>query len=387
MSLRVKPVAFRNAPDHLVSEKTSSLRSMGPDLAFELVEKEPDVIWFLSGGSEREAISHLSTDRFTLLLAGFEDNAFAAAMEVKAWAGREGVPVMLVSFDEAAQKGFLQQYEKVCRSLRMLAGQRAGLIGGVSHWLVASGFPLELASQRFGVDITHFSWDRLPGYRGYAADPDFLKEFQGHGIDQLEAEAGVYGFLKEVIRANQLDAITLECFDMVNDHSVTACLALALLNSRGIVAGCEGDLVSMVGMMLIRSLTGHIPWMANVAGYTDGRVILAHCTAPLNLVNDFRLDTHFETDKSAAIQGQIAMEEVTLFRLGMDLDKAFIATGRIAGRPPHPFACRTQTEVQLAEADLNKLLQHPLGNHHLVIPGDHADLIRLACAYKMVELV
>lgn len=385
--MKITPVAFRNAPDHLVSEKTSSLRAMFPDLAFELVEKEPDMIWFHSGGSEREAISHLSADRFTLLLAGFEDNAFAAAMEVKAWAGREGVPVMLVSFDEAVQKGFLQRYEKVCRSLRMLAGQRAGLIGGVSHWLVASGFPLALASQRFGVDIIHFSWDKLPGYRGYAADPDFLEVFRGSGIKELEAESGVYGFLMGVIVTHQLEAITLECFDMVNDNSVTACLALALLNSRGIVAGCEGDLVSMLGMMLIRSLTGYIPWMANVAGYTDGRVILAHCTAPLNLVGDFRLDTHFETDKSAAIQGHISMEEVTLFRLGMDLDKAFIASGRIAGRPNHPFACRTQTEVQLAEADLKKLLQNPLGNHHLVIPGDHADLIRLACAYKGIEVV
>lgn len=58
------------------------------------------------------------------------------------------------------------------------------------------------------------------------------------------------GFLKEVICTNQLDAITLECFDMVNNHSVTACLALALLNSRGVVAGCEGDLVSLPGMRL-----------------------------------------------------------------------------------------------------------------------------------------
>lgn len=385
--MKVTPVAFRNAPGRLLSEKTSSLRAMFPDHAFEMVDQHPDVVWFLSGGSEREAISYLTPDRFTLLLAGFEDNAFAAAMEVKAWADREGVSTMLVALEDAAQSGILHTFDQVCTALRLLDGQRAGLIGGVSHWLVASDFPLKLARQRFGVDITQFSWDRLPDYRGYAADPDFLEVFRGSGIEELKAEAGVYGFLKELIDNHQLDAVTLECFDMVNDHSVTACLALALLNSRGIVAGCEGDLVSMLGMMLIRTLTGQIPWMANVAGYTDGKVVLAHCTAPLYLVSDFRLDTHFETDKSAAIQGQIEMDEVTLFRLGMDLDKAFVAKGRIAGRPDHPFACRTQAEVQLPEADLKKLLQHPLGNHHLIIPGNQADLVRLACAFKSIEVL
>ena len=385
--MKIKPVAYRDAPDHLVSEKMSSLKAMFSDLAFDIVDQDLEVVFFLSGGSEREAISYLASDRFTLLLAGFEDNAFAAAMEVKAWADREGVPAMLVAIDDAMKKGILKQYGRVCEAFRTLAGQRAGLIGNVSHWLVASGFPLEHAMQRFGVDIIQFPWDKLSDYKGYPADPDFLEVFRGFGIDKLEAEAGVYGFLKEVIRTHQLDAITLECFDMVNDHSVTACLALALLNSRGIAAGCEGDLVSILGMMLTRALTGDIPWMANVAGFSAGNVILAHCTAPLNLVGDFRLDTHFETNKSAAIQGQVVMDEVTLFRLGMDLDKAYVTKGRIVDRPDHPFACRTQTAVELAEADLKRLLQHPLGNHQLVIPGDHADLIRLACAYKRIAVI
>jgi L-fucose isomerase-like protein len=380
--MKIKPVAYRGAPGHLVNQKMASLKAMYPDLAFDIVEEDPDILYFLSGGSEREAVTVINPHRMTLLLAGFEDNAFAAAMEVKAWADRQGVAALLMPMEEAMRKDILQHYSRVCEAYRMLDGQRAGLIGNVSHWLVASDFPLKLARQGFGIHIQQLLWEDMPAYKGFAPDQEFLDAFAGREIGPLEAEAGVYGFLQYIIRTHKLDAITLECFDMVNDHSVTACLALALLNSRGIVAGCEGDLVSLIGLMFIKALTGEIPWMANVAGLQNGKVILAHCTAPLNLLSDYRLSTHFETDKSAAIEGRMAMEAVTLFRFGMDLDKAFVATGRVVGHSGHSFACRTQTEVQLQEADMKTLLTHPLGNHHLVVPGDWTQLIRLACKYK-----
>lgn len=385
--MKITPVAFRRAPDHLIHEKMASLRAKFAEMEFDVVTQDPDVIYFLSGGSEQEATSLISRARMTILLAGFMDNAFAAAMEVKAWADRQGHAVILLSVDEAVRGGLLQRYNKVCQSFRMLRGQRAGLIGNISHWLVASGLPFEYARQRFGVDIEQYSWDKLPSYTAYGADPEFLKLYRGYNIEHIEAEAGVYGFLKDIIGTHKLDALTLECFDMVNDHSVTACLSLALLNSRGIVAGCEGDLVSMLGMMLVRALTGKIPWMANISGFYAGRVIMAHCTVPLSMVSKMGLVTHFETGKSAAIKGHIAGREFTLFRLGMDLDKAYIARCQVIYRPDHSFACRTQTEIQLAETDMKLLLEHPLGNHHLLIPGDCVDLLRLACAYTKIAVV
>lgn len=382
MFLRIKAVAHKDAPSKLYEKGYKKLSELFQDVTFEADSRDPNVVYFLTGGSERSAIPLFHPDHMTLLLADFPDNAFAAAMEVKAWADRQGLPVMLVSMDEALRNGILGDYEKVCETYRKLDGKRAGLVGNVSHWLVASEFPLKLARQRFGIDIVQILWDDLPDYTSFGADATFLDAFKEHNPDHLVAEAGIYSFLQHVAGAYRLDAITLECFELVNERAVTACLALGLMNSRGQVAGCEGDLVSLVGMMLVQALTGEIPWMANVAGFKGDKLIFAHCTVPLNLVKGYRLNTHFETGKSAAIQGKVSMEEVTVFRLGQDLDKAFVGRGQITGRPSHGFACRTQTEVRMAASDMDTLLTRPLGNHHLIIPGNWVDLIRLACRYK-----
>lgn len=385
--MRVKTIAHRNAGPAFLSAGREKLDRLFPGLFEHIEAGPPDVIFFLSGGSEQEAIAGLVPERFTLLLAGFEDNAYAAAMEVAAWAAHRQVPVRLMSLDEARDCRFPEMLDSVCQALRRLKGQRAGLIGDVSHWLVASSVQKDRANEKLGLEIVHLPWHALPDYDSFLPDQELYDAFRDHPREGLTREAGILGFLKHVRDIHKLDALTLECFNMVTERSVTACLALAVLNARGVPAGCEGDLVSLAGMMLARELTGRVPWMANVAAIRGGRVLFAHCTAPLNLVERVRIDTHFETGKSAAIQGQTIFDEVTVFRLNETLDKAFIAKGRVVSRPRHDFACRTQSEVEMDLSDDRKLRDHPLGNHHLLLPGDQRDLLELCCQYTGIRLV
>jgi L-fucose isomerase-like protein len=173
----------------------------------------------------------------------------------------------------------------------------------------------------------------------------------------------------------------------VQKRKVTACLALAQLNAEGTVAACEGDLASMAGMMAGQAATGIVPWMANTTRLTEKTLILSHCTISFDLVSDIKLPTHFETDNSLAIDGQMTATEVTIFRLSEKLDRVFIAEGRVAGRPRLPDACRTQLEIELTENKLKTLRETPLGNHLLVLPGRHAGLIELACRYRGIREV
>jgi L-fucose isomerase-like protein len=387
MELSVNTVAFRNAPKEIIDQGRSKLRQLFPATSFRFVSEKPDVIFFLSGGSEQDAIKLLLPGKHYLLLADFGNNAYASANEVKAWADSKNISSTLVSLQEAEKNHTVEDFAKICQAYLRLNGKQAGLIGNVSHWLVASAFPLSLARERFGINITHLQWGKLPDYFDFSPDPAFLEVFKKHRTTALENEARVYAFLQTLIKEYKLDGLTLECFDMVNDRNVTACLALSLLNSSDIVAGCEGDLVSLVGMMLVQALTGNIPWMANIAGMYKQSILFAHCTAPLNLVSDFKLPTHFETDKSAAVEGNLQLDEVTVFRLNQNLNKAFISAGKVVSQPKHDFACRTQTEIELPVNDLEVLRHHPLGNHHLVIPGNQEQLLKWACRYKQIEVI
>ncbi len=396
MPLKVSVIAHRQASEALIQEGYRHFSNLFPGLHWEASDTIADIILFLSGGSEQDAIKLLKPGNTTLLLAGVDDNAFAAAMEVKAWAGENKLPVILLPLGDRKNKlsekypatfETVNHYARAFDAFSQLNGKRAGLIGQVSHWLVASNVQPEIFRKQLGIDLIKLPWKDLPSYTSLPPDEQFLELFSKHLNKGLKTEAKVHAFLKHVTQKYELDALSLECFEMVNDKDVTACLSLALLNSQGMPAACEGDLVSLAGLMLIQALTGEIPWMANVAAIHEESVLFAHCTAPLHLLTDFSVNTHFETDKSAAIQGRFKADQVTIFRMNDKLNKAFIASGQIISRPELRYACRTQTEIAMDPECINTLWNLPLGNHHLIIPGNHTELLHLACQMKQISCI
>ncbi|MFN2313320.1 MAG: hypothetical protein ABR531_02610, partial [Bacteroidales bacterium] len=186
-----------------------------------------------------------------------------------------------------------------------LEGKRAGLVGTVSEWLVASDVSAETFHQRFGVILVGIPWAGLPSYSNEEPDSALLSRFGGQKAEGLDEAARILTLIRRVIKDNNLSAVGVECFSLVQQRKVTACLALAQLNAEGIVAACEGDLASMAGMMAGQAATGIVPWMANTTRLTEKTLILSHCTIAFDMVSDIKLPTHFETDNSLAIDGQM----------------------------------------------------------------------------------
>jgi len=103
-------------------------------------------------------------------------------------------------------------------------------------------------------------------YNDFEAGKDFLECYHAGRQYNIEDAGKVSSMLKKVIEDHKLDAITVECFSLVQEKNVTACLGLSFLNDLGIPAGCEGDICSIIGLMIAKELTGALPWMANIAG-------------------------------------------------------------------------------------------------------------------------
>jgi len=377
-ALRVALLAFRGAGADIYANGRQRLAQSFPSIPFEFVETQPDVLFFLSGGSEAKATTLFTPEKFHLLLAYKEGNSYAAATEVQAYARQRGYRSRLFALEDANAAASLRLYADGMQSIERLRGQRLGLIGEVSDWLVASRVEAETLRSVLGIELVQIPWNTLPSHTTQPLAPELLAAFQGAALDITET-AKVHSLLTQVIEKERLNAITVECFSLVQGHAVTACLPLAKLNADGVPAGCEGDLASVTGMMFVQAVTGVVPWMANTVQIQPERGFFAHCTIAPSLLKNFTVTTHFETGKGTAIHGDFNAEEITLFRFDASLRLAFIASGRILNRPQEEHACRTQIEVAMSAQASNLLRMTPLGNHHLICPGHVVEQLRTAC--------
>ncbi len=435
--LKVAWAAHRGAANDTGEAAEAYIEKLLPNDTFMMTDSSPDVILFMSGGSERRALELAGVERHdpneagassgvsepagaerhdpdevggrsgasepagaeqtapepggrikpVLLLSIRGNNAFAAATEVMAWMINNGRMAILSDARDAAESGLLMRWQKAVCAWESLKGTKAGLIGTVSEWLVASDVPGKILKKQFGVTLVKIPWSGLPDYSGLEPDSSLLTRFHGQEAEGIEDAARVLTLLRSVISEHHLDAAGVECFSLVQQRMVTACLALAQLNTEGTVAACEGDLASMAGMIVGKALAGRVPWMANTTRLEDRMLILSHCTAPFDLVSEVKLPTHYETGYSLAVDGNIIPQEVTLFRLSENLDRAFVAEGSIISRPRLADACRTQVGIELPSRSIELLRNRPLGNHLLLIPGHHAGLLELAFRYKSVEIL
>ena len=264
--------------------------------------------------------------------------------------------------------------------------EKVGIIGKPSDWLIAS-----VPDSSVLRDLKNFNFIDIPIQELYDLYEEFLSQVDGSLLKsfgsennnissiELQKSEAFYVALKQVIKKYQLTAFTIRCFDLLIEYQSTGCFALSRLNDEGIIAGCEGDIVSLIGMIIAARKTGQKVWMANPSqiDIEKAELVLAHCTVPTFLVKEVTLNTHFESDQGIGLNGQFTEAEVTIFRLGgKRLTKKFISIGNIIPNEYDPNLCRTQIRVKMNDADiLKELLAYPLGNHLLVLQGSHINVL------------
>lgn len=375
--ISIKTLAHAAAPERLHSGALEALKLLYGIESAANGGRQSQVLYFLTGGSEAEAIKFLDRSVFQILLADGKSNAFASAMEVKAYGMQHGYHNVLLCLEDENDKHQLQNYFLVMSALNRLQGKKLGLIGEVSDWLVASTISEMTLKEKLGIDLVRIPWKDAGNYKDFEPGEDFLDCFRAGRQFNLVDAGKVESLLQKLITAHQLDALTVECFSLVQKNSVTACLGLSFLNDLGIPAGCEGDLCSITGMMIAREISGIVPWMANVASIKGSDVLLAHCTAPVKMLSEYHVNTHFETGRGTAIHGRMETRELSIFRLNNTLDKLFYAYGEVVDGIYEKHACRTQLHVRLDYEAVNELRTQPHGNHHLVLPGDWSDKLSI----------
>lgn len=320
-----------------------------------------NLIYVRTGGTEGIFLRLLpellakSKRPFYLLTSG-KSNSLAASMEILSYLQQHNLSgeILHGSADYIARR--ISVLEKTGKAIRWMSSKRLGIIGKPSDWLISSQADYDVVRQRLGIELVDIPMQ-----------------------EQLDAYAGdIYEALKTLINRHRLQGFTLRCFDLLTAVKDTGCMALAKLNAEGYVAGCEGDVPAMLSMMMVRSLTGVSGFQANPASIDPetGEMLFAHCTIPLDMVERYELDTHFESGIGTGIRGYMKEGPVTVFKVSGDLSRHFIAEGQLVRNQSKPDLCRTQQVIQLSDKrQASYFLTEPIGNHHIIMPGHQAQLL------------
>ena len=385
MNIAVYTLTSELHDEHAVTAVTNDfLSSLGFDHEFRGTDYNDygthslDLIYVRTGGTEgifRRLLPQLrqqSSRPFFLLTSG-KSNSLAASLEILSYLRQQKLSGEVIHGSEAYIRHRVQLLAKVGEIRRQLQGVRLGVVGAPSDWLISSYADYQVVAQRLGVKLVDLPIEELIGIIAQTPLHETTENSPSEAIRaSLPGAQQIYEALKAMVSQHHLNGLTLRCFDLLTSVKNTGCLALAKLNSEGIVAGCEGDVPTLLSMLLAQALTGVSGFQANPARINPetGELLFAHCTIPLNMVERYEFDTHFESGIGVGIRGYMKEGPVTLFKVAGDFSRCFIAEGQLVRNQAQPDLCRTQQVIQLDDKrQASYFLTEPIGNHHVIIPG------------------
>ena len=347
------------------------------------------LLFIATGGVERLVIQRFeSLPRPAILLADGMQNSLASALEISSWLRGRGMKSEILhgELPEIIKRIFVL-YSNF-KAQRTLSGLRIGVIGAPSSWLVASNVDYLLSKRRWGIEYTDIPLERVYEHYNQITPDDEVGEacatFAGKALACREATPEdlikamrLYRAIKKIVDEEKLSAVTLSCFKMIEQTGTPGCLALALLNDEGIIAGCEGDLQSVFTQLAIKVLTRQPSFMANpsMINARTNEIILAHCTIGIAQTEQYIIRSHFETEMGIGIQGILPTGHVTVVKCGGEcLDEYYLSTGTLTENTNYINMCRTQVRIKM-DTPAEYFLKNPLGNHHVLVHGNYKVLL------------
>lgn len=360
-----------------------------------------DFIYVRTGGTEGSFKSIFCKDgelsipggkKIRLLTSG-KSNSLAASMEILSYLCQRGYPAEIIHGNSeqiasriiSSESGLFTSQRLPLKESKVLEGKRLGVVGHPSDWLISSDVDYAKARKTLGVEIIDIPMSELleEFEKGKMEIHPSLKQMNtpkfGKPINEEDFNRSllVYSALKRIVAKYGLDGLTIRCFDLLTSIHNTGCMALAIFNSEGIIGTCEGDVPTMLSMAVGQALCKAPGFQVNLSKAEKDELLFAHCTVPLNMVNDYTYDTHFESGIGVAVHGELPEGPATLVKIGSDLTHFVVRDVELVSNQYEGNLCRTQVIVK-AEGLKDYMLNEPLGNHHVIFMGHHAQDIKNA---------
>ena len=108
--------------------------------------------------------------------------------------------------------------------------------------------------------------------------------------EKVKDSVKMYLAIKKISQQNDYSAVAFSCWPkLMPKKEMVGCLVNSLLNSAGICAGCEADVMGTISMMMLRKLTDEVVALMDLPKFDekDESLLLWHCgSAPFEMANE-----------------------------------------------------------------------------------------------------
>lgn len=351
---------------------SSEMHKEALSLPFELPQdfiEQNQVVAVLTGGTEAKFIQLVKEGLIDLkkpvfLMVSGHSNSLAASLEILSYIRQHDGVGKVMSHPADTNLPILDNTPDLTGvpSEELLMNEqplKLGVVGFPSDWLIASRVDYQQALDRMNIELVDIPIEEMTSLG--EVDP---------GMKGAEL---IYQRLKEIVRKYDLQGVTLRCFDLLSTVKNTGCIALSRLNDEGIPAACEGDIPTLLTMMVCKKRTGEYCFQVNPARIKeDGELLFAHCTLPLKMTDKHEYTTHFESGIGVAIHGDLPTGDYTLVKMSGDLSRILAEDVQLERCQFEPNLCRTQVWIKATPEVIQYFLTNPIANHHILIHGHHA---------------
>jgi len=381
--------SFNTNSEELNAKYQAKIEQIGKDANVDMKKvelenvKDCDLVFSFIGGGGTEGRFLEVLDKLpqpVFLLTTGENNSLAASMEILSYLHQNDIPGEIIHGSDEYVAKRVALLTKVFAAKKKINNLKIGRVGVPSDWLISSNVNAEDSKEINGIEIVDIDmqefFDEINKHT--YEENEYTKSFNlnKYNEDEKKLALDIYGALKRICNKYALNGVTVRCFDLLKPVKGTGCVALAILNAEGIYAACEGDTPALISMAVLGELTGEPVFMANPSRIlTDSNeIIFAHCTLPINMSNDYQLMSHYESGIGVAFRAKIKEGPITVFKTDGLMQTYFVSKGVLEKNLQEATLCRTQILLKL-DRSVEYFLTESIGNHHLIIKGDHEEEI------------
>jgi L-fucose isomerase-like protein len=180
------------------------------------------------------------------------------------------------------------------QAIATLKNARIGLIGSRAHTFYNVAFDELDTWRELGLLVDQYSLQELLDYpAGADAERNWLSmlghNFKQDDINEQQAlltarlAAKLDGFMAD----RNLTSLALRCWpEFAASYGIAPCGSLSLVQSKGRIIACEGDVEGAISMLIHRALGAETPFLADLSqvNFEKDEALLWHCgVAPCNL--------------------------------------------------------------------------------------------------------